>query len=74
MYAHSQVPKNTITTDNNLLPVIEGNSNLFRLANETCHKAVAALHFRKANFDLFKDLPAGIPWVRALEGKGAKES
>jgi len=34
----------------------------------------AILDFRRDNFDLFKDLLGGIPWVRALEGKGAKES
>lgn len=48
--------------------------NLFRLANETCHKVVATLHLREANFDLFKDLLAGIPWARGSEGKGAQES
>ena len=37
-------------------------------------RRIAVLKFRRDNFDLFKDLPAGIPWVRALEGKGAKES
>lgn len=32
------------------------------------------LDFRRANFDLFKNLPGGIPWVRTVEGKGAQES
>jgi len=35
---------------------------------------VVTLNFRRTNFGLFKDLPAGIPWVRALEGKGVQES
>lgn len=29
-----------------------------------------SLNYWKANFDLFKDLLRGIPWVRALEQKG----
>jgi len=32
------------------------------------------LDFRKANFGLFKNLPGGIPWVRALEGREDQES
>lgn len=35
---------------------------------------MAALEFRRANFDLSKNQLRGIPWVRALEGKGAQES
>jgi len=31
------------------------------------------LYFRRANFDLFKELLGGIPWVRALEGRGFQE-
>ena len=34
----------------------------------------AALDFRRANFGLFKDLLGGIPWVRALEGRGVQNS
>jgi len=34
----------------------------------------ATLGFRRVNFDLFKDLLEGIPWARALEGKGAHKS
>ena len=30
----------------------------------------ATLDFRRANFDLFRDLIGRIPWARALEGKG----
>ncbi|KAJ7400195.1 hypothetical protein BTVI_107529 [Pitangus sulphuratus] len=33
-----------------------------------------ALNFQRANFDLFKDLLIGIPWVKALEDKGIQES
>jgi len=32
------------------------------------------LDFRRANFGLFKELLGGIPWVRALEGRGVQES
>jgi len=35
---------------------------------------VTALDFRRANFGLFKDLLGGIPWVRALGGRGVQES
>jgi len=35
---------------------------------------ITALDFRRANFDFFKDLLGGIPWVRALEGRGVQES
>ncbi|GAB0182218.1 hypothetical protein GRJ2_000687100 [Grus japonensis] len=35
---------------------------------------ITTLDFRRANFGLFKDLLGRIPWVRALEGKGAQES
>ena len=31
------------------------------------------LDLRRANFGLFKDLLGGIPWVRALEGRGVQE-
>lgn len=32
------------------------------------------MDFRRANFNLFKDLPGGIPWVIALEDMGNEES
>jgi len=32
---------------------------------------IATLDFRRANHDLFKELPGRNPWVRALEGKEA---
>jgi len=35
---------------------------------------IKTLDFRRANFGLFKDLLGGIPWVRALEGRGVQES
>jgi len=35
---------------------------------------ITTLDFRKAIFGLFKDLLGGIQWVRALEGRGIKES
>uniref|UniRef100_A0A8B9PGQ4 Reverse transcriptase domain-containing protein n=1 Tax=Apteryx owenii TaxID=8824 RepID=A0A8B9PGQ4_APTOW len=35
---------------------------------------IATLDFRRANFGLFRDLLRGIPWVRALEGRGVQES
>jgi len=31
------------------------------------------LDFKRANFALFKELLGGIPWVRALEGRGFQE-
>jgi len=34
---------------------------------------ITTLDFRRANFELFKDLLGEIPWVRALEGKGVQE-
>jgi len=35
---------------------------------------IKSLDFRRANFDLFKDLLGGIPWGMALEGRGVQES
>jgi len=35
---------------------------------------IKTLDFRRANFGLLKDLPGGIPWVRALEGRGTKRA
>ncbi|GAB0208473.1 mitochondrial enolase superfamily member 1 [Grus japonensis] len=35
---------------------------------------ITTLDFRRANFGLCKDLLGRIPWVRALEGKGAQET
>jgi len=34
---------------------------------------IKPLDFRRANFDLFKELLGGIPWDRALEGRGVQE-
>jgi len=34
---------------------------------------ITASDFRRANFNLFKELLRGIPWVRALEGGGVQE-
>jgi len=34
---------------------------------------IKTLDFRRANFGLFKELLGGIPWVRALEGRGVQE-
>ena len=31
---------------------------------------IKTLDLRRANFGLFKELHGGIPWVRALEGRG----
>jgi len=31
---------------------------------------IKTMEFRRANLGLFKDLLVGIPWVRALEGRG----
>jgi len=35
---------------------------------------IKTLDFRRANFGLFEDLLRGIPWVRALEGRGSKRA
>jgi len=35
---------------------------------------IKTLDFRRAYFGLFKELFGGIPWVRALEGRGVQES
>jgi len=34
---------------------------------------IKTLDFRRANFGLFKELLQGIPWARALEGRGVHE-
>lgn len=34
----------------------------------------AVLDVRRTNFDLFRDLLGGIPWVRALESEGNQMS
>ena len=33
---------------------------------------IKTLDFRRANFGLFKELLGGIPWARALEGRGVQ--
>jgi len=35
---------------------------------------VKTLDLRRADFGLFKELLGGIPWARALEGRGVQES
>lgn len=32
------------------------------------------VHLRRDNFDFLKDLLGGIPWLRALESKGAQKN
>lgn len=34
---------------------------------------IAILHFRRTNLDLFRDLLAGIQWVKALQGKRSRK-
>jgi len=34
---------------------------------------IEILDFRRANFGLFKQLLEGIPWARALKGRGVQE-
>jgi len=34
---------------------------------------IKTFDFKRANFGLFKELLGGIPWVRALEGRGVQE-
>jgi len=34
---------------------------------------IKTLDLRRYNFGLFKELLGGIPWARALEGKGVQE-
>jgi len=33
---------------------------------------IKTLDFRRANFGIFKNLHGGIPWVKALEGRGVQ--
>jgi len=35
---------------------------------------ITTLDFRRAKSVLFKDLLGGIPWIRALEGRGSKRA
>jgi len=35
--------------------------------------SIKTLDFRRASFGLFKELLGGIPWARALEGRGNQE-
>jgi len=35
---------------------------------------IKTLDLRRANFGLFKELLGGIPWARALEGRGSKSA
>ncbi|GAB0181505.1 hypothetical protein GRJ2_000615800 [Grus japonensis] len=35
---------------------------------------LTTLNFRRADFDLFRDLLGRVPWDKALEGRGAQES
>jgi len=37
-------------------------------------RRIKTLDFKRANFGLFKELLGGIPWGRALEGRGVQES
>ncbi|PKU40284.1 glycerol kinase [Limosa lapponica baueri] len=48
----------------------------FRIVDSICKTTsrTETLDFRRDNFDLFKKLLGEIPWVRALEGRGAQES
>ncbi|PKU35663.1 rna-directed dna polymerase from mobile element jockey-like [Limosa lapponica baueri] len=48
----------------------------FRIMGSMCKATsrIEALDFRSGNFDLFKKMLGDIPWVRALEGRGAQES
>jgi len=34
---------------------------------------IKTLNLRRADFALFRELPGGIPWARALEGRGVQE-
>ncbi|KFQ96524.1 hypothetical protein Y956_02301, partial [Nipponia nippon] len=38
------------------------------------HSKLTTLDFRRADFDLFRDLLGRVPWDKALEGRGAQES
>lgn len=46
--------------------------NILRRRRKAIYR-IASLNFRRANSDLFKDLPGGIPWAGALENKEAHE-
>jgi len=49
------------------------NFRILRRGNRA-RSRITTLDFRRANFGLFKELLGGIPWVRALEGRGVQES
>ena len=38
------------------------------------HSKLTTLDFRRADFDLFRDLLSRVPWDKALEERGAQES
>ncbi|GAB0204391.1 hypothetical protein GRJ2_002904700 [Grus japonensis] len=46
---------------------------ILRAARRVCSK-LTTLNFRRADFDLFRDLLGRIPWDKALEGRGAQDS
>ncbi|GAB0206732.1 hypothetical protein GRJ2_003138800 [Grus japonensis] len=37
------------------------------------HSKLTTLEFKKADFDLFRDLLGSVPWDKALEGRGAQD-
>ncbi|GAB0185492.1 hypothetical protein GRJ2_001014500 [Grus japonensis] len=43
-------------------------------AARRAHSKLTTLDFRRADFGLFRDLLARIPWEKALEGRGAQDS
>ncbi|GAB0176056.1 hypothetical protein GRJ2_000070800 [Grus japonensis] len=43
-------------------------------AARRAHSKLTTLDFRKADFGLFRDLLGRIPWDKALEGRGARDS
>ncbi|GAB0206479.1 highly reducing polyketide synthase PKS6 [Grus japonensis] len=43
-------------------------------AARRAHSKLTTLDFRRAGFDLFRDLLGRVPWDKALEGRGAQDS
>lgn len=42
-------------------------------AQENANSRTTTLDFRRADFDLFKDLLSRVQWDKALEGRGGQE-
>ena len=46
--------------------------NILRASKRVCSK-VATLDFRRADFELFRELLGRVTWEKALEGRGVQD-